>query len=136
MPFDALDATVADQYRRAYQHLLDKLHGEDVPTPTGWHVLVVQYVRPQRVGSIILAETTLQEDAWQNRVGLVLKLGDDCWGDRARYPSGIWAHPGDSVMWRKLDNAASRFEVNGVTLCFVNDDAIMARDVDAPKVCN
>jgi hypothetical protein len=117
----------------AFAHLLRKLEGIDLPDPTGWHVLVLQYVRPERVGSIILSDKTLQEDAWQNRIGLVLRLGADCWADRTRYPSGLWASPGDSVIWRKLDNAASRFDINGATLCFVNDDAILARGIDPLK---
>jgi hypothetical protein len=117
-----------------FEHLLDKLRGTALPRPTGWHVLVLQYVRPERVGSIILSGKTLQEDAWQNRVGLVLAVGPDCWADRARYPTGPWASPGDGVMWRKLDNAASRFEVNGATLCFVNDDAVIASGIVPSKV--
>jgi hypothetical protein len=114
----------------AYDHLLAKLRGLKLPVPSGWHVLVLQYVRPDKVGSIILSEKTLQEDHWQNRMGLVLQVGPDAWADRARYPSGAWAKPGDSVMWRKLDNAATRFTVNGCTLCFVNDDAVIAAGVD------
>lgn len=128
------EIAIFDEYRPSFAHLFDKLADLCLPVPTGWHVLILQYVRPAKIGSILLSEKTLQEDAWQNRVGVVLAIGSDAYADRVRYPSGAWISPGDTVMWRKLDNAAAKFEINGVTLCFVNDDAIIARGVDVAKV--
>ena len=114
-----------------FQHLLGKLADLNLPEPTGWHILVAQYVRPERsAGGIIMSAKTLQEDAWQNRMGMVLALGPDAYSDPVRHPSGRWVKPGDTIVWKKLDNAASKFEMNGVQVCLLNDDAVIAREID------
>jgi co-chaperonin GroES (HSP10) len=45
-------------------------------------VLVAQYVRPNKTkGGILLAQQTLEEDVWQGKVGLVMKLGPNAFQD-------------------------------------------------------
>jgi hypothetical protein len=45
-------------------------------------ILVAIYVRPERSsGGVYFAQQTKEEDLWQGKVGLVLKMGDDAFKD-------------------------------------------------------
>ena len=112
-------------------HLVDKLAGIELPAPTGWHVLVLQYVREDRSkGGIIFADKTKQEDVYQGRVGLVLAVGPDAYrGDR--FPGGAWCKAGDWIMWPAVEAAARRFAYGeGITLALVTDDSVLATGLD------
>ncbi len=122
---------IPDDTRRAFGHLLDKMADKPLPFPAGWRVMVLQYVRPERTaGGLILSDKTLQEDKWQGRVGLVLALGPGCWSDENKYPEGRWAEVGDVIMWPRLEATSTPMEFHGCTLAFLNDDAVVAYNVD------
>ena len=103
----------------------------ELPSPTGWHILVLQYVRPDRVGSIIMADKTRDEDKYQGRVGIVLDLGPDAYTDEDKFPTGAWCQPGDWIMWPAVEGAARRFAYGkDAVLALVNDDSVLAVGVD------
>lgn len=77
--------------------------------PMGAEVLCAIYIRPQRTKSgIILTEKTQEEDIWQSKIGLILKMGplaftEDAthqWGD-VRPGVGDWVafRVGDTFMF-------------------------------------
>lgn len=99
----------------------------DLPTVNGYNVLCLQYVRPEKVGSIILASQTLKEDAHQGRVGIVLALGPDAYADETKFPAGPWVAVGDVVAWPALENASGRYPFGGQTLAVVPDDRLMLK---------
>ena len=117
-------------------HLRELLAGQSIPAPTGWHVLVLQYIRQQKVGSIIMSDRTRTEDEYQGRVGLVLALGPDAYSDKVKFGSGPWCKPGDWIVWPAVEAATSRFaygpRVNGerAILTLVSDDRVLATNVD------
>lgn len=46
------------------------------------YVLLASYVKPERTrGGIILTDTSKEEDIWQGKSGMVLKLGKDAFQD-------------------------------------------------------
>jgi hypothetical protein len=102
---------------------------QELPTPTGYHVLCLQYHRPEKVGSIILADQTIREDMSQGRVGVVLALGESAYGE-ARFPEGPWCAPGDFVAWPALENTAGRVAWGRANLVFLTDDRVALVDVD------
>jgi hypothetical protein len=116
--------------RREAEHLLAHIRDVALPRPTGWHVLVLQYIRPGKIGSIILADKSRDEDMYQGRVGLVLAIGPECWADASKYPSGPWAKVGDWVMWPAMGATASRFKYGDAVLTLIADDRIMAAGLD------
>lgn len=127
------DIPIPAKARESFAHLLAKIPADAVlPIPTGYRVLVLQYIRPETSrGGIIYADQTKAEDQWQGRVGLVLAVGPDAWRDPDRYPGGPWAKVGDVVLWPKLDNASTRMTfLGGCILALLNDDSVCARDVD------
>ena len=63
-------------------------------------------------------------------IGLVLDVGDQCYADTERFPTGPWCKQGDYVMFRA--NSGTRFTVDGREYRLMNDDSIEAV-VDDPR---
>ncbi len=69
------------------QEVLDKIG--DISGFTVFHtdVLVALYMRPEKTKSgLILTDRTREEDRWQGKAGLVIKMGNDAFKD----PNGLW----------------------------------------------
>lgn len=63
----------------AKQEILDKLGDLSRFEIASNEVLLAIYQRPEMTsGGIILTQTTLKEDIYQGKVGLVVKIGDSC----------------------------------------------------------
>lgn len=105
------------------------------PRPTGYRIMVAQYVRPTKTkGGIILTDSTRKEDVYQGNVGLVLSLGDDAYIDAARYPNGAWCKPGDWVLWSSYATQGRRIEIGTgsekVSIAFLNEDEVLGTVTD------
>ena len=62
---------------------------EQLPNPTGWRILVMPFkVKEETKGGIIIAQETLDRARVSTQVGYVLKMGDLCYQDKDRYPTG------------------------------------------------
>ena len=62
---------------------------EKLPTPTGWRLLVMPFkVKEETKGGIIIAQETLDRARVATQVGYVLKMGDLCYKDEEKYPTG------------------------------------------------
>jgi hypothetical protein len=60
-------------------------------------VLVATYIRPEKIGSIIVTDNRLIEDRFQGKVGLVLKCGPLAFKDDASAKFGdVELRPGDA----------------------------------------
>jgi Chaperonin 10 Kd subunit len=82
-------------------------------------VLVATYRRPEKTrGGIILTPSNLNEDLFQSKAGLVVKIGNNC-----KMPPGVQLH--SWVVLRPSD--AWALEVNFVHCRLVFDDLIRAR---------
>lgn len=124
-------SSLAPETLASIKHLTDKIGDIDLPDPTGWYVMVLQYVRPDKIGSLIMPEKAKQEDVYQGRVGVVLAVGPDAYADKNRFMSGPWCKPGDCVLWPPVEAAAARLSYGeGVTIAFLNDDRVLATGMD------
>jgi len=98
---------------------LDKL-----PDPTGWRILVMPFaVKEKTEGGIIIAQETLDRARVATQVGYVLKMGDLCYGDKERYPTGPWCKEKDWVIFARY--AGSRMEIDGGEIRLLNDDEVL-----------
>ena len=94
-------------------------------------MLVAVYIRPQKTKSgIILTSQTTDEDRFQSKVGLVVKMGPSAFVDN----SGEWfgdveIGEGDWIVFRPSDGWS--ITVNGV-LCRMIDDVNVKARVDQP----
>ncbi len=114
----------------------DKLLGElgDIDGYSIFHnqVLVAVYIRPETAASgLILTGKTLDEDRYQSKVGLVIKMGP-----AAFVPTGEWnwqheIKVNDWVVFRPSDGWNQT--VNGV-LCRALDDTLIRGVVNDPDL--
>ena len=97
---------------------------EKLPTPTGWRLLVMPFaVKEETKGGIIIAQETLDRARVATQVGYVLKMGDLCYQDKDRYPTGPWCKEKDWVVFARY--AGSRMEIDGGEIRMLNDDEVL-----------
>ena len=97
---------------------------EQLPNPTGWRILVMPFkVKEETKGGIIIAQETLDRARVSTQVGYVLKMGDLCYQDKDRYPTGPWCAEKDWVIFARY--AGSRMEIDGGEIRMLNDDEIL-----------
>ena len=108
-----------------------KTNLEKLPNPTGWRLLVMPFrVKEESQGGIILAQETLDRARAAVQVGYVLKMGDLCYNDKERYPTGPWCKEKDWVIFARY--AGSRIDIEGGEIKMLNDDEILGTIAD-PK---
>ena len=104
---------------------------EKLPNPTGWRILVMPFaVKEKTEGGIIIAQETLDRARVATQVGYVLKMGDLCYGDKERYPTGPWCKEKDWVIFARY--AGSRMEIDGGEIRMLNDDEVLGT-IDDPE---
>ena len=100
-------------------------------SPTGWRILVMPFaVKEKTEGGIIIAQETLDRARVATQVGYVLKMGDLCYGDKERYPTGPWCKEKDWVIFARY--AGSRMEIDGGEIRMLNDDEILGT-INSPE---
>jgi co-chaperonin GroES (HSP10) len=103
---------------------LSKSALDRLPQPTGWRLLVLPWAGPQKTkGGIILSDKSHEMIQITTVVGYVLKMGDLCYKDEKRFPSGAWCKERQWVMFGRY--AGSRFRIEGGEVRILNDDDII-----------
>lgn len=103
-------------------------------------VLVATYVPPETTkGGIILADRTLDEDRFQGKVGLVLKVGPLAFVDDAKTQFGKKkVEPGDWVIYRPSDAQElfirDRRQMNAGLPCRLIEDVFIKATVADPTL--
>ena len=94
-------------------------------------VVVAVYFRPQKTkGGIILPGSNLDEDKWQSKVGLVVKMGPDAFeDDSGTWFKGVKVKPGDWVWFKPSDGF--NLTVNKV-MCRALKDQLIRGTVSHP----
>ena len=119
----ALEAKYEKQDKEATekpsQTNLDKL-----PDPTGWRILVMPFqVKEKTEGGIIIAQEALDKARVATQVGYVIKMGDLCYKDEEKYPTGPWCKEKQWVVFARY--AGSRMQIDGGEIRMLNDDEIL-----------
>jgi co-chaperonin GroES (HSP10) len=95
-------------------------------------VLVVVYIRPEKTkGGIIRIDSTREEDKFQSKVGLIVKMGGEAFQD----PEGKWFKDNDIgiddwIVFRPSDGWG--LTIAG-KMCRVLDDTAVRARVDHPE---
>lgn len=106
---------------------------EQLPTPTGYRLLVLPFSRKQKTkGGLYLANETLEKERIATNVGYVVSLGPDAYADKDRYPGGAWCKEGDWVIFGRY--AGARIKIEGGDLRLLNDDDVLAVITDPEDV--
>ena len=109
----------------------EKTDLEKLPNPTGWRLLVMPFaVKEKTQGGIIIAQETLDRARVATQVGYVLKMGDLCYEDKDKYPTGPWCKEKDWVIFARY--AGSRMEIDGGEIRLLNDDEVLGT-IDDPN---
>ena len=104
---------------------------EKLPNPRGWRLLVMPFaVKEKTEGGIIIAQETLDRARVATQVGYVLKMGDLCYEDKEKYPTGPWCKEKDWVIFARY--AGSRMEIDGGEIRLLNDDEVLGT-IDDPN---
>jgi co-chaperonin GroES (HSP10) len=96
-------------------------------------VLCAVYIRPDKTkGGIMLANQTTEEDRYQSKVGLVVKMGPQAFVDETNsWFSDNEAKVGDWIVFRPSDSWS--ITVNGV-LCRILEDMSVRGRVTTPDL--
>jgi co-chaperonin GroES (HSP10) len=99
-----------------------------LPRPQGYKILVTlpdidETFDDSEVG-LIKANTTMHYEQLLTNVLFVVELGEMCYSDKERFPSGAWCTKGDFVLCRA--NTGTRFKIHGREFRLINDDSVEA----------
>jgi co-chaperonin GroES (HSP10) len=101
----------------------EKVSVAQLPAPTGYHILCAVPEAEEKYESGILKDSTTKRIEENGTVVLfVLKLGDMCYKDEDKFPTGPWCQEGDFVLTRAY--AGTRFKIHGREFRIINDDTV------------
>jgi len=97
-----------------------------VPKPQGYKILVTLPPVEEEIGDtgLIKSAQTMHYEQLLTNVLFVVELGDMCYSDKERFPSGPWCKKGDFILCRA--NTGTRFKIHGVEFRLINDDSVEA----------
>ena len=102
-----------------------------IPTPVGYRMLVRPWSGKKKTkGGIILSDDTHDKIQMTTVVGLVVKLGDLCYKDKEKFPTGAWCKEGEFVIYGRY--SGSRFQTKYGEHRILNDDEIIGK-IKAPE---
>jgi hypothetical protein len=100
-------------------------------------ILVATYIAPEKVGNIIMPDRRLDEDRFQGKIGLVLKVGPTAFvDDGATKFGGFELMPGQWVIYRPSDGyelfIRDRRKANEGLSCRLIEDVFVRGRVSDP----
>lgn len=113
----------------AVQKIVDK--AKQLPTPVGYKLLCgIPEVEGTYENGILKAESTVKIEEHSTTVLFVLKMGDQAFKDRDKFPYGAWCKEGDFIIARAY--SGTRFKIHGREFRLLNDDQVEAT-IDDPR---
>lgn len=102
-----------------------------LPEPKGYRILcAVPDADDKYESGIVKASDTKRIEENGTVVLFVLKMGDLCYKEEAKFPTGAWCKEGDFVLTRAY--AGTRFKIHGREFRIINDDTVEGV-VDDPR---
>jgi co-chaperonin GroES (HSP10) len=96
-----------------------------LPTPSGYRILcAIPEAEKEFDSGIAKADMTIEHDEILTTVLFVVELGQDCYQDPKRFPSGAWCKKGDFILVRP--HAGTRLIIHGREFRIINDDCVEA----------
>lgn len=94
-----------------------------LPEPKGYRILcAVPDVEEKYSSGILKADTAKRIEENSTVVLFIIKMGDMCYLDKERFPTGPWCKEGDFVLTRAY--AGTRFKIHGREFRIINDDTV------------
>jgi co-chaperonin GroES (HSP10) len=109
----------------------DEKKAKQLPDPSGYRILcALPDIDEKTAGGLFKSDQTMHHEELLTTVLFVLKIGQDCYKDIARFPSGPWCKQGDFVLVRP--HAGTRVKIHGREFRIINDDSVEGV-VDDPR---
>lgn len=94
-----------------------------LPEPKGYRILcAVPDASDTYESGLAKASDTKRIEENGTVVLFVLKMGDLCYKEEAKFPTGAWCKEGDFVLTRAY--AGTRFKIHGREFRIINDDTV------------
>lgn len=99
---------------------------KQLPRPKGYKILVTLPPVEEEIGEsgLIKSAQTIHYEQLLTNVLFVVDMGEMCYSDKERFPSGPWCKKGDFIMCRA--NTGTRFKIHGTEFRLINDDSVEA----------
>lgn len=98
---------------------------KQLPKPSGYRILcAIPEVEAEYESGLLKADQTINYEEKLATVLFVVELGEDCYKDTTRFPTGPWCQKGDFVIVRP--NAGTRLLIHGREFRMINDDSVEA----------
>ena len=128
------DAYIEQDARVLDPSLLIKSSIDRMPQPTGWRILVLPYAgKAKTKGGIILANETVNREALATVVAYVVKMGPQCYNDKARYGETPWCEEKQWVLIGRYSGSRFKLE-DGAEVRIINDDEVIATILDPDDI--
>ena len=102
-----------------------------LPDPKGYRILCgVPKIEDKYESGILKAGNTRQVEENSTVVLYVLKMGDMCYKDEQKFPTGAWCQEGDFIIAPAY--SGTRIKIHSAELRIINDDTVQAV-VDDPR---
>lgn len=97
-----------------------------LPKPIGYRLLIAlpQVSETYEGTKVLRTDKERDREHIMSIIGLVVDMGEQCYSDPDRFPTGPWCKPGDYVMFRM--NSGTRFRMGDTEYRLMNDDSIEA----------
>jgi co-chaperonin GroES (HSP10) len=95
-----------------------------LPFPKGWSILcAVPEAEDKYESGLYKPDSAKQIEENATVVLFVLRIGDLCYKDEAKFPTGAWCKEGDFVLVRAY--SGTRFKIHGREFRMINDDTVI-----------
>lgn len=106
---------------------------DKLPQPTGWRLLVLPFVMPEKSkGGIIIAQESLDRARIAVQAGYVLRVGPLAYQDKEKFSTGPWCKEKEWVIFARY--AGSRLQIEGGEIRILNDDEVLATVKDPEHI--
>ncbi len=120
------DAYIDIEDRILDPELLDKSILDRMPQPTGWRMLVLPYSgKKTSKGGVILTKETVERETLATVVAYVVKMGPQCYNDKARFGDKPWCEEKQWVLIGRYSGSRFKLE-DGAEVRIINDDEVIA----------
>ena len=125
-PKKIADAYIDPTNRVLDPEQLDASILERMPQPTGWRMLVLPYSgKKTSKGGVILTKETVERETLATVVAYVVKMGPQCYNDKARFGDKPWCEEKQWVLIGRYSGSRFKLE-DGAEVRIINDDEVIA----------
>ena len=111
--------------QEAKEDIPDADKAKQLPEPKGYRMLcAIPEVEGTFESGLLKADDTRRIEEHSTVVLFVVKMGDLCYKDESRFPTGAWCKEGDFVITRAY--AGTRITIHGREFRIINDDTVEA----------